>query len=187
MLAVRPVILLTLWYVTGKDNYADSLKKQFPASPEASIVDGTVQQLPAPFWYFVPHKVGAVPGTAVADSSGVDASVTDSSSSAASATESDGKADDSVFPDTNDVISSNTDDDGSKNKAKKEQLGLFRDKTNAATLVDQLKKKGFSAYITSEVRPSGTTYYIVVVDENDAGTMGENLRTAGFECYPVFD
>ena len=27
---------------------------------------------------------------------------------------------------------------------------------------------------------------IVVVDENEAGTKADELRSAGFECYPLF-
>ena len=30
-------------------------------------------------------------------------------------------------------------------------------------------------------------YYAVVVDENAEGTMGQKLKNAGFECYPVFE
>ena len=49
-----------------------------------------------------------------------------------------------------------------------------------------VKEKGFKPYITEETRPSGTTYYIVVVDENAKGNIGDQLRSAGFECYPIF-
>ena len=52
--------------------------------------------------------------------------------------------------------------------------------------MEQLKKKGFAARITTEKRPSGTTYYLVIVDENKDGTMGKELRNAGFECYGVY-
>ena len=69
----------------------------------------------------------------------------------------------------------------------REQLGLFRDKANADGLIQKLKEKGFSAFITEEIRPSGTKYYLVVVNENAEGTMGTELRNAGFECYPVFE
>ena len=53
--------------------------------------------------------------------------------------------------------------------------------------VKKLKEKGFVAKITSEIRPSGTTYYLVIVDENSDNSMGDELRTAGFECYPIFE
>jgi cell division septation protein DedD len=70
-------------------------------------------------------------------------------------------------------------------KKVRQQLGLFRNQKNAEDLVKSAKAKGFKAYSYSEVRPSGTTYYIVVVDENAEGTMGKQLRNAGFDCYPV--
>lgn len=75
----------------------------------------------------------------------------------------------------------------SSEKIVKQQLGLFKGKENAQALAEKVKAKGFEPKIESEVRPSGTTYYIVVVPENKAGTIGKELKTAGFECYPVFD
>ena len=52
----------------------------------------------------------------------------------------------------------------SSEKIVRQQLGLFKDKANAENLVSRLKDKGFAAKITEEVRPSGTTYYIVAED-----------------------
>ena len=72
-------------------------------------------------------------------------------------------------------------------KVVREQLGLFRDVSNANALVQKAKEKGFDAKIVSETRPSGNVYYIVVVDEDEGRTVGKKLRTAGFECYPVFE
>lgn len=72
-------------------------------------------------------------------------------------------------------------------KAVRLQLGLFREEANAKALVDRVAAKGFKAQITTEIRPSGTKYYLVVVNENSKGTVGEELRTAGFDCYPLFD
>lgn len=155
MKIVKPQILLTLWYITGEANYGNSLKKEFPKSPEVEVVNGKIQMMPAPFWYFMPKK-----GEALA-------------LSAESAAESQ-------------KISVEKSNDEGGEKAAKQQLGLFRNKDNAQALCDTLKSKGFSPYITEETRASGTTYYIVVVDENAAGTIGQQLKSAGFECYTVF-
>lgn len=155
MKIVKPQILLTLWYITGEASYGDSLKKEFPKSPEVEVVNGKIQMMPAPFWYFMPKK-----GEALA-------------LSAESAAESQ-------------KISVEKSKDEGGEKAAKQQLGLFRNKDNAQALCDTLKSKGFSPYITEETRASGTTYYIVVVDENAAGNIGQQLRSAGFECYPIF-
>lgn len=72
-------------------------------------------------------------------------------------------------------------------KAKKQQLGFYKEEENANASIQRLKEKGFDAYSVPEKRKSGTTYYAVVVDENTEGTMGQKLKNAGFECYPVFE
>lgn len=153
MKSVRPSILLTLWHLTGENEYSDKLKKDFPKSMEAAVVKGEVQILPSPFWYFVPKSGSDLPDVDIENAA-------DSLSSSSSS---------------------------SNEKVVKEQLGLFRDKVNAQRLFDQVKAKGFNPEIDTETRPSGTTYYIIVVRENKEGTIGKQLRTVGFECYPVFE
>lgn len=165
MASVKPAMLLTLWYVTGDDTYSRALKSEFPKSMEAAVVGGSVNMLPAPFWYFLPRLGAAQP-----DISGESVPVSPAAASpAASAENRDGAQAAS----------------GSE-KIARQQLGLFREKANAEELIKRLKAKGFEAFVTTETRPSGTTYYIVVVDENAEGSMGNMLRTAGFECYPIF-
>lgn len=174
MKAVQPQILLTLWHITGEKSYADTLKKQAAKSPEAAIVQGSVQQLPAPFWYFVPRSGFSVPDVEQA----VVSAEKGAGKSAASA---------SIAKDTPTVQVSAAETASAKNeKPVKQQLGLFREEANAKHLVEQAAAKGFKAYITTEKRPSGTLYYLVVVDENKNGTMAAELRNAGFDCYPVF-
>lgn len=165
MKSVHPQIFLTLWHLTGKSSYADSLKKKYPGSTEELIVSGKVNLKPSPFWYFVPRSGEATPDVAsAAETKPVTAETPAENQS-------------------KDKNGSGT----AKNKVIKQQLGLFKDKDNAQNLVKRLKEKGFTGQVTSEVRPSGTTYYIVSVNENKAGTIGEELRTAGFECCPLFE
>lgn len=159
MKSVKPSILLTLWYITADSSYATQLNKEFPSSMEAGIVNGKVQIYPAPFWYFLPRKVAATPAISTEIISKETEKTT--SQSATSTSESENQT-----------------------KAKHQQLGLFRDKENANAFVERVKSKGFNAYIQEEKRSSGTTYFIVVVDENSEGTMGIQLKNAGFECYP---
>ena len=161
MKTIRPQLLLTLWHITGDKSYSDNLKKNFPESPEAAIVKGQIQTLPAPFWYFVPRTSSASPDTADA------APMAKSEIPAVTAPAPASKK--------------------STEKVMRQQLGLFKDKANAENLVSKLKDKGFAAKITEEVRPSGTTYYIVAVDETKENNMGDRLRSAGFECYPIFE
>ncbi len=169
MKAVQPSVLLTLWYVTGSDAYGKKLRQAFPKSPEAAIVGGSVQMTPAPFWYFMPKKGNALEAAAesAAESQSVPMEKSDDSSASGAG------ADDSSQSEA-------------PEKIKKQQLGLFKSRDNAQGLCDRLKEKGFKPYITEETRPSGTTYFIVVVDENAKGNIGEQLRSAGFECYPIF-
>ena len=168
MKAVQPSVLLTLWYVTGQESWGKKLRAAFPKSPEAAIVAGNVQMTPAPFWYFMPKKGSALEAAAesAAESQSVPMEKSDDSSAGAGADDS-------------------SQSEGSE-KIKKQQLGLFKSRDNAQGLCDRLKEKGFKPYITEETRPSGTTYFIVVVDENAKGNIGEQLRSAGFECYPIF-
>ncbi len=162
MKSVRPSILLTLWHLGGEDKWASELKKSYPKSPEAAIVKGESQQLPSPFWFFVPRKGSVVPEVA-----GQTIAVESPAAPKSSETKTESSKEASEKP-------------------LKQQLGLFRDQANAKALVEKVTEKGFKAYITTEKRASGTTYYLVVVDENKNGTMGNELRNAGFECYPLF-
>ncbi|MBQ0050647.1 MAG: SPOR domain-containing protein [Treponema sp.] len=171
MKSVRPSVLLTLWHLTGENSYSEKLKKSYPKSMEAAVVKGELQILPTPFWYFVPKSGSDLPDI------NVGSDVVESSSE-----KTEGKPAVQKEPKTE-----KTEVSSGAEKIVKQQLGLFRDKVNAEKLRDKVKAKGFDAIIESEVRPSGTTYYLVVVKENKAGTIGKDLKNAGFECYPVFD
>ena len=160
---VRPSVLLTLWHLTGEVQFSENLKKNYPKSMEAAIVKGEVQTLPTPFWYFVPRN-----GVDLPEIGGLYTADIAAESSPAPKTEKTEKSDKSE-------------------KIIRQQLGLFREEANAKALAERVRAKGFKAEIASETRPSGTKYYIVVVNENAKGTIGEELRTAGFECYPLFD
>lgn len=162
MKEIHPVILLTLWYITGDSTYSDDIRKKFPNSTEASIVKGDVNLLPTPFWFFVPKSGIAEIGTGTYTNKENNQTASESQ-----------KADNS------------TGDKVSENAITKLQLGLFRTESNAKLLKEELIKKGFEAYITSEKRASGTTYYIVLVDEDKDNSIAEKLRSSGYECYAV--
>lgn len=176
MKLVRPSLLLTLWHLTGESQFSESLKKTYPKSMEASIVKGEIQTLPTPFWYFVPRNGVDLPEIAgLGEGSVFKAEKTSAQEKPASVSA---------------AKTSSSEKSSSSAKGEKivrQQLGLFRDEANARALCDRVAGKGFKAEITSEVRPSGTKYYLVVVNENSKGTIGEELRTAGFDCYPLFD
>jgi len=172
MKLLHPVILLTLWYVTGDVVYSNQITKNYPSSTEAAIVKGDVQLLPTPFWFFVPKS-----GIAEQGSGTLSSAVEISPSSTSNSTSADGASSTKASGESASTQKSP--------KFSKWQLGLFRTESNAKLLADELKTKGFSAYVTSETRSSGTTYYIVLVDETKAGNVADSLRSAGYDCYPV--
>ena len=167
MLDVRPAIYLTLWYVTGKEEWATKLKAEFPLSPEAYIAKGNIQLLPAPFWYFVP-KNGVQMITAEGTMIKTIPAAEETSSNKTSSEKQPVVAVAEI-----------------KDYTVKEQLGLFREEKNAKALVETLSKKGFTAHIMSETKPSGNKYYIVFVGDDDNYTIGKKLKAAGFDCYPI--
>lgn len=95
----------------------------------------------------------------------------------------------SLEKDTADVTVSQKQDDTAHRKAAKPsyyQLGFYRTKKYAQALVDDLQKSRFNPIIKEEIRPSGTLYFAVLVQENESGTMGILLKNAGYEAFPVF-
>lgn len=163
MNSVMPSVLFTLWYVNSDNEAAALLKKNYAASPEANIVNGNTSIMPTPFWFFVPRK-----GNAIAQANDTKASsITDDSST----TKKTAKDNDKTSP---------------QEKVKRQQVGLFGKRENADSMVTRLKEKGFDAYIEEDKRPSGNIYFVVVVNENEKGTIGLQLKTAGFDCYPIF-
>lgn len=166
MKSVHPVILLTLWYVTGNTSYSKEITDKFPNSTESAIVKGDVQLLPTPFWFFVPKSGEAEVGTG---------SYAITEEKPAEKTEKSAKTGTELKTTSEPVIQ----------KFSKWQLGLFKTESNAKLLSDELKTKGFEAYVTSEKRASGTVYYIVLVNETKEGNVADRLRSAGYDCYPV--
>ncbi len=180
MKEVHPAILLTLWYVTGEKNYSLQITKNFPLSVEAAIVRGDIQLMPSPFWFFVP-KSGEVEVGAGSYSENISMETSDlveNSNGKNSETEANKKTENST-----DNKSKNDKSDSEKKSIL--QLGLFRTELNAKLLMEEVNKKGFKSYITTETRASGTTYYIVLIEENEKNTIGDELRSAGYECYIV--
>ena len=200
MASVKPAVLLTLWYLTGDASYAAALKKEFPASLETGIVKGGVQLLPAPFWYFLPRKEAALPEIDSGGAEKIASTEKDAGAAAVQKTESKENSGQSqsvqnvaAGSESSGAPKTGTGDEqgqsaaaahGGGSSLRRLQLGLFREKANADRLVAALKDKGFTAAVTTETRASGTTYYIVAVDETD-GSIGDKLRTAGFEFYPL--
>lgn len=184
MKSVRPQVLLTLWYLTDDKTCAAILKSEYPNSPETSIVNGTSQIMSVPFWYFVPRgnasdaipQVEAKQDKEEQKKENIPPRKIDSDIPAESAPIFKGNS----TPPKQEAIPLRA-----KTSGKKQQLGLFKSKANADELIGKVRAKNFDAYAYSETRASGTTYYIVVVDENSSLTMGKKLKAAGFDCYTI--
>jgi hypothetical protein len=174
---VRPSILLTLWYVTGDKSYSEELKKQFPSSLETSIVNGDIQLLPTPFWFFVPKSGTAETGTGTY-------SETSGNNQNQNVTTTQKQNDEKSVADAQNSENQRKSEE-SNSVPSKLQLGLFKTESNAKLLSDEVNSKGFKSYITSEKRASGTTYYIVIVDDDSKGSVAERLRSSGYECYAL--
>lgn len=197
---VKPTILFTLWYLTEDNSYADELKKNFPLSPETGIVKGNVQIASVPFWYFVPKNVNSSDLT-LADSDSADDSVAGTLGKAGGLGDNGGAeiADGKFSSEVKSSVKSGAKKietdvknqsgvksyEREKKSGVKEQLGLFREEKNAMELVEKLRAKNFDAYFYREKRSSGTTYFIVVVDEDEKLSLGQKLKNSGFDCYKI--
>lgn len=161
LILIRPSVYLTLWYLTGQEKWSVALEKEFPDSPECAMVKGNGQLLPSPFWFFMPKE----------------------NTEQAIASESTSTQSQELKKSDSDDVNKGS---SSADVIICQQLGFFRNRENAERLAQRLKDAGFSSNITEEKRASGTTYFVVTVPEDSSGTMGLKLKTAGFECYPVF-
>ena len=170
---VRSSVYLTLWYITGNAEWSSKLQKEYPESAEAAIVTGAAKLLPTPFWFFLPR-------TEIADNSAAENTVV--SEKQATGTSSSGNH--SGGNHSGGMLSANT--TAESHVIVRQQVGFFRNKENAENLVTRLSEAGFKSDITQEKRASGTSYFVVTVPEDAQKNMGLKLKTAGFECYPVF-
>ena len=68
-----------------------------------------------------------------------------------------------------------------------QQVGFFRNREYADELVAKLDKLGFHPVVRTETRPSGNSYYVVLVPEDRSRTAEGKLKDAGFESCLVTD
>lgn len=161
----HPALLFTLWWVTGDENIQQQLSTQYPSSIEAAAVMGNVTVHPSSFWYLMPRSSSFQ---------------TEHEEKTVSATDDRQRAAQTNHPSK----------DGEANKKRTKplyyQLGFYKTKRYAQAMLTDLQKKHFTPEIKEELRPSGTLYFVVLVKENEDGTMGILLKNAGYEAFPVF-
>lgn len=174
---IRCEVLFTLWYITDDSKWSTMLMKDYPHSPEASIAGGKGVVMAMPFWYFMPraslYNAGGTSSKTVADVA---------ERKEIPSAQSQPPAEKQTAP-----VSQAVPGESRKPSSVREQIGFFRDKENAQKLIARASASGFDAYYYTETRPSGIEYYVVVVDEDESGSMGKKLRNAGFDCYPIKD
>lgn len=162
MKIVQPAVYLTLWYVTGEASWKSKLLAEFPKAPETAVTSGKAEILPSPFWFFLPQTETYDLGQTLEE------------------------AQSEVEEKTVVASTDTTETTQGKHKIICQQLGFFRNKENASRLMERVRQARFLPELKEEVRASGTTYFVVIVPEDDSGNTGLKLKTAGFECYPVF-
>lgn len=72
-------------------------------------------------------------------------------------------------------------------KAYAYQLGFFKNISYAEKLKDELKSKGFDAYIKIENKNDSTSYSVLVKENTTAASISERLKHEGYEAYPIFE
>lgn len=166
-----PAILFTLWWSDSDVDALSRLKAECPTSVEASIVTGSIQTAPVPFWYLMARNQERVNAFAREGSQDLAGKL------AARSPEPPAKAEKPQAP----KVSS------SSQERLWQQVGFFKNVEYAQELSMRLKKLGFSCIIREEKRPSGTTYYSVLVSEDASHGSAARLKDAGYESFLVIE
>lgn len=160
----HPALLFTLWWADADENAKRRLLQEFPNSIEAKTVRGESAVAPSVFWYFMPKTERAFqPLSGIGSTNMPDAQ-----------------------PAGGVPLQKNTRQNEQVRQPAYYQLGFYRTKSYADNLAAELRKKHFIPIIKEEMRPSGTLYFAVLVEENRDGDIGLRLRDAGYEAFPVF-
>ena len=158
MSSTKASVLFSLWWLTNEPDWAMQLQAEFPSSPETALINGKSHLLPVSYYLFIPRKNNEF---LISYDSEKNKNTSESSMTAPKK-------------------------ETAKEKLAWQQVGFFKSEANATNCVKKLKDAGFEGNIRKEIRPSGNVYYVVIVKDTD-GSVGKNLKNAGFECYPVFE
>lgn len=185
-----PMLLFILWWTESDEGAKKTLASSWPETPEAAVAAGKISLSAVSFWYLMDRNSDSV-------SRFVDSIAPRSAASpiAAVATGNSSKVPDnaSLAPAVKqaDAASSSgaPSSIGASSAAKGiwQQTGFFRNAAYAEDLRKKLSGLGFAPIIRSETRASGTTYYSVLVPEDEQRTTAIRLKDAGFECSLVID
>lgn len=196
-------LLFTLWWVDNDRTAEQRLRTEFPETPEAKAVRGELLIQPSTFWYLMPRSSKAVTAAVTAfaalphtaGQSGTAAAENQSGQSGLQAQQEKTiqSPNTQVYNSGQKTGTEKSNQGYSRSGAKKihsYQIGFYKTRAYAAGLVEKLQQAGFEAYIREELRPSGTVYFAVLVDEdpnNPADTIGEKLKNAGYQPFLLPD
>jgi cell division septation protein DedD len=188
--ALRPAIYYTLWKALESEaaaNWKNRLLAEFPRSPEARIaatedgraaasatVNTTVSAASSPMWLLLPEYSGFVPGPlpSVAPSA---PAVSPAQTPAASVT---------VSPPASPVPSAPAVSPPAPG-ARVLQTGLFSTEANARTQIEQLRQAGFSAAMSRRIVNGAERWVVTVPPGADINRTIRELKSAGFDSFPV--
>lgn len=181
-----PQMLFILWYAADDSNAKNRLLSEYSDSMEASLVRGEAALSPQAFWYFMPAgerrmasriQESSAAGSSYAGISSTGDSNIGSGSSPSRETGGKGQSVTTSASSTSDPVA----------KGLWQQTGLFKSRVNAEAMAEELSKAGFRVFIRQEKRESGTTYFSVLIPEDESGSTAMQLKDKGFESYLVID
>lgn len=174
-----PQMLFILWYAADDSAAKNRLLSGYPDSIEAALVRGEANVSPQAFWYFMPAGEKRVSSRMGSSASSFGDSTTVAGGTAAAARPSGAAAQPSP-------AASGASPDPTTNGIW-QQTGFFKNRVNAEALAEELSKAGFRVFIRQEKRESGTTYFSVLIPEDESGSTALRLKDKGFESYLVID
>ncbi|MDR1058433.1 MAG: SPOR domain-containing protein, partial [Treponema sp.] len=159
--SLKSGLYYALWKFTGGEVWKTRLLAEYPASPEALILQGgPIQPAAAPLWFLFPGREGlslsapAGPGPAVPAAGGP------AREPAAPAPEA--------------------------GEAKALQVGLYGREENARIMAERLEKAGFTPSITVRKLEDRSYWAVIVPAGTDGSAAMMRLKDRGFESFPLF-
>lgn len=186
--SIQRKVLFLLWYITDDDKTKKQLLSDYPKTNEALVAEGKIELLMKPFWLFMPR-------TSVEKQEAPKEEKTEITVENFSTTNIQQNTDEvKSITQNSDNKKLQTENSKTENKTstkfediKFQQVGFFKTESYAQELVSELKEKKFSPEIRKTTRPSGITYYAVIISEDKEGNTGKRLRHEGYECAPLFE
>jgi hypothetical protein len=179
---LKPAAYYILWKIFGAGDYKSRLLSEFPASPEALIVQreenaaasggSAVSASPRPMWFLFPGRDGIAAGTPSAPASPPPVSPPAPQATAPPA----------VTPPRPPV----PEPAAAAGGPRAFQTGLFSREENARAMGERLRAAGFTPAVAPR-RVNGSAYWAVSVPPGpDPNTTLLRLKDAGFESFQVF-